>query len=518
MKNYIMLNLTNDVFMMSFFYVLKIYLRCFLSVFCRNGTFYKVTCILGGDFMKGNKFMSSIVLLSSAFMLGTVTTMAENTTETKVNDEKVVNLVKVDSKKSEEVKPETKPEEAKPETKPEEVKPETKPEEAKPETKPEEVKPETKPEEVKPETKPEEVKPETKPEEVKPETKPEEVKPDIKAEEEALKQQKADLDATIKGYVNSKYATVEEYNAVMLLINNAKTQTEIDEIFTNFYDTVVVPKNTPIEELIKGYEDEIASWVAQGLINGQSEVVYLHFLNSATSLEELDVIMEMLRAAMDEATPHPELSEQIAAIDATAFGWMVDGYASYEEYISLMLLISVLDNAADIDALFTKFYDEVVVPKQQEDEAVVKGYEDEITSWVTSGLISAEEETEWLYYLNSVDSLEEMEAIMQELRAIIDGLKPVDPVDPIKPVDPVKPIEPTIVKPKPGIKVDPVVVPKEKIKFVTTSTNKSATKPIVLKSNSALPATGEEENIMAAVLGMLMLMLFGKIYYKKETN
>lgn len=191
--------------------------------------------------------------------------------------------------------------------------------------------------------------------------------------------------------------------------------------------------------------------------------------------------------------------------------WFNEGLITQDEYDKITADILNATTSEEIDVLFTKFYDEVIVPPVLVVEEIIKGYEDEIASWVTAGYIDQEGELFLLELLNSLDSIEEMDefmAIIRELLAELDNLDDED--DDVVIIEEEKEIKAED-KSKPTYELINTNQNNKPKNNVTNVTYKVAT-----KSQESLPKTGEEQNVAVAFSGMMMVALFGRVYLKKQ--
>ena len=122
-----------------------------------------------------------------------------------------------------------------------------------------------------------------KPEEAKPETEtPIKSTPPRTPE---LAAQQSSIEANVDQWIEDGLISAEAGYYFMLQIKLAETGEEMDELFTHFYDTKIVPKRLKFEEEVKKKEDEIASWVTAGYITPDEEFFMLTLLNSLNNLD-----------------------------------------------------------------------------------------------------------------------------------------------------------------------------------------------------------------------------------------
>ena len=224
----------------------------------------------------------------------------------------------------------------------------------------------------------------------------------------------------------------------------------------------------------------------------------------------------------EETTPiEPEASgEDLAAqkkdLEKVIANWLNEGLITEKTANSFLNQLKDVLTQGEIDVLFTEFYDTEVVPQALEIEAIVKAYEDEIASWVSLGYITEEEEMELLYTLNEYGSLEEMAAVMFSFRQMIQELLE-EPLEEVVEVE--EPLEENEETP-PSVIVPQVVVPNPflpKNKLPKQQLIDLETKPAT-NAFSLLPKTGEEKGMVAMMIGLMVLTVYGKFYLRDKNK
>lgn len=124
-----------------------------------------------------------------------------------------------------------------------------------------------------------------------------------------LANQKKDLESVINNWIMEGIISNEVASSFMEQLKELSNQGEIDLLFTKFYDLSVVPQAREKEEIVKSYEDEIASWVSAGYITPEEEREFLYLLNEYASLEEMGEAMIIFREIIQEVTPEEVIEE-----------------------------------------------------------------------------------------------------------------------------------------------------------------------------------------------------------------
>lgn len=124
-----------------------------------------------------------------------------------------------------------------------------------------------------------------------------------------LANQKKDLESVINNWIMEGIISNEVASTFMEQLKELSNQGEIDLLFTKFYDLSVVPQAREKEEIVKSYEDEIASWVSAGYITPEEEREFLYLLNEYASLEEMGEAMIIFRGIIQEVTPEEVIEE-----------------------------------------------------------------------------------------------------------------------------------------------------------------------------------------------------------------
>ncbi|WP_270279564.1 LPXTG cell wall anchor domain-containing protein [Vagococcus bubulae] len=196
-------------------------------------------------------------------------------------------------------------------------------------------------------------------------------------------------------------------------INAATTPEEVQAVIEDIKNQIVEEVQNTLAQIKQDAKDQLFAWFTDGSLTAQDYAFYLSQVIAAQDAEEVAAIIANADQQINENGMHFDLEAYKEEARNQLATWLAGGWITEDQYWAYLSLVDVAQDADAVDAAINQLMDEIHNADTLENAQ--NNATNQLISWLADGVISETQYYTYLQHIADATSVEEVNNIMQNL-------------------------------------------------------------------------------------------------------